>query len=193
MKIAYLLLSTLLLSYFTNAQESTAQTTTIKDQFNETIDEAGNYQDYKVVKLVKLNELKSATVKRINGLNDTITQLQTTISDLETNIKNLTDQLNSTQTKVDELKDAKDSVSLLGISVDKFTYNLILWSIIAALLLFMIIFIFKYKNANDVTRGAQTNLKLVEDELEAYKRRSMEKEQQLSRQLMDERKKNTGK
>lgn len=193
MKIAYLLLSTLLLSYFTNAQESTTQDTTIKDQFNETIDEAGNYQDYKVVKLVKLNELKSAAVKRINGLNDTITELQTTISDLESNIKNLSDQLNSTQTKVDELKDAKDSVSLLGISVDKFTYNLILWSIIAALLLFMVIFIFKYKNANEVTRAAQSNLSLVENELESYKRRSMEKEQQLSRQLMDERKKNAGK
>lgn len=190
-----ILIFTLLFSLtIISAQESTAVVNnTIEAQFDQTIKEAGKYQDYKVVKLVKLNQLKSATVKEIDGLNGTIDELESTITGLESKMANLTEQLNETQLKVDELNNAKDSVSLFGISLDKLTYNLILWSIIGALLLFMIIFIFKYKNANEVTRTAKSNLQLVEDELEVYKRRSMEKEQQLSRQLMDERKKNAGK
>lgn len=74
--------------------------------------------------------------------------------------------------------------------LDKVTYNLILWSIIGVLLLALTIFIFKYRSSNEITNVSQTNLKLAEEELESYKRRSLEKEQQLSRQLMDERKKN---
>lgn len=194
MRLAFLFLTFLGSFAITNAQESTNNTDqTIEAQFDQTINEAGKYQDYKVVKLAKLNQLKSATVKRINDLNGTIEQLETDITGLKSQIKNLTEQLNTTQLKVDQLNGSKDSISLFGIPLDKFTYNLILWSIIAGLLLFMIIFIFKYKNANEVTRGAKSNLALVEEELENYKRRSMEKEQQLSRQLMDERKKNTSK
>ncbi len=194
MRLTVLLLTFLSSCAIINAQESTNNADqTIEAQFDQTIKEAGKYQDYKVVKLVKLNQLKSATVKRIDGLNGTINELESDITGLESQIEHLTAQLNATQAKVTELNGAKDSVSLFGISLDKLTYNLILWSIIAGLLLFMIIFIFKYKNANEVTRGAQSNLSMVENELEAYKRRSMEKEQQLSRQLMDERKKNAGK
>jgi len=89
-----ILIFTLLFSLtIISAQEPTAAVNnTIEAQFDQTIKEAGKYQDYKVVKLVKLNQLKSATVKEIDGLNGTIDELESTITGLESKMANLTEQ-----------------------------------------------------------------------------------------------------
>lgn len=168
------------------------QTPSIQEQFQTTIDKASNYQDYKVVKKAQLNELKNNTVKHINTLKDSITSLSNKIEKLNNNIDKLHQQAAQSQENIDNLNSKKDEISFIGIPFSKTTYNILLWSIIGILLLLLGSFIFKYRNANEVTKGAKSNLQLIEDELEAYKRRSLEKEQSLSRQLMDERKKNSG-
>ncbi|PQJ32012.1 hypothetical protein BST92_08780 [Nonlabens arenilitoris] len=168
------------------------QDSTIKAKFEQTIDEANRYQDFKVIKQSKLQELKKETVARIDGLKDSIDILEQQIILKDKNTVTLEEQIALKNTALKEIDQEKNSISLFGIMLDKVTYNLILWSIIGILLLALLIFIFKYRSSNEITSVSQTNLKLAEEELESYKRRSLEKEQQLSRQLMDERKKNSG-
>ncbi|GAK76997.1 hypothetical protein JCM19275_28 [Nonlabens ulvanivorans] len=172
--------------------EPIQEITTIKAKFEQTIDEANRYQDFKVIKQSKLQELKKQTVERIDGLKDSIKVLEEQIVTKDKKTIALEDQITSKDAELEKIDQEKDSISLFGIMLDKVTYNLILWSIIGILLLALVIFIFKYRSSNEITNVSQTNLKLAEEELESYKRRSLEKEQQLSRQLMDERKKNTG-
>ncbi|MGJ8685233.1 MAG: hypothetical protein ACSHWW_11445 [Nonlabens sp.] len=169
-----------------------AQATTIKEKFEQTIDEANRYQDFKVIKQSKLQELKKETVERIVGLKDSITTLEEQISAKNKNTIALEEQIKLKDIELSRIDEEKDSISLFGIMLDKVTYNLILWSIIAALLLAFIVLVFKYRSSNEITKVSKTNLKLAEEELETYKRRSLEKEQHLSRQLMDERKKTSG-
>ncbi|WOI22901.1 hypothetical protein [Nonlabens ulvanivorans] len=193
MKHTTLILSSLLcLNALAQENEPIQETTTIKAKFEQTIDEANRYQDFKVIKQSKLQELKKQTVERIDGLKDSIKVLEEQIVTKDKKTIALEDQITSKDAELEKIDQEKDSISLFGIMLDKVTYNLILWSIIGILLLALVIFIFKYRSSNEITNVSQTNLKLAEEELESYKRRSLEKEQQLSRQLMNERKKNTG-
>ncbi|MEO9503820.1 hypothetical protein [Nonlabens ulvanivorans] len=193
MKHTTLILSSLLcLNALAQENEPIQEITTIKAKFEQTIDEANRYQDFKVIKQSKLQELKKQTVERIDGLKDSIKVLEEQIVTKDKKTIALEDQITSKDAELEKIDQEKDSISLFGIMLDKVTYNLILWSIIGILLLALVIFIFKYRSSNEITNVSQTNLKLAEEELESYKRRSLEKEQQLSRQLMDERKKNTG-
>lgn len=180
------------LSCFVNiAQENQIeQDNSIKEKFEQTIDEANRYQDFKVIKQSKLQELKKQTVSRIEGLKDSINLLEKQIVSKDENTLVLEEQIKNKDLELAQIDEEKNSISVFGIMLDKLTYNLILWSIIGVLLLALLIIIFKYRSNNEITKVSKTNLKLAEEELEIYKRRSLEKEQQLSRQLMDERKKN---
>jgi len=77
-------------------------------------------------------------------------------------------------------------MSFLGSLVSKGTYNIILWTIIGSLLLLLLFFIYKFRNSNILTQEAKTNLSELEIEYEDHRRRALEREQKISRQLQDE-------
>ncbi|MEP3042971.1 MAG: hypothetical protein ABJO53_03640, partial [Nonlabens ulvanivorans] len=77
MKHTTLILSSLLcLNALAQENEPIQEITTIKAKFEQTIDEANRYQDFKVIKQSKLQELKKQTVERIDGLKDSIKVLE---------------------------------------------------------------------------------------------------------------------
>ena len=77
-------------------------------------------------------------------------------------------------------------MSFLGILVSKATYNVILWTIIAGLLGLLLLFIYKFRRSNILTQIAKSNLSELETEYEDHRRRALEREQRISRQLQDE-------
>jgi len=70
--------------------------------------------------------------------------------------------------------------------MSKKNYNLILWSIVLLLLLGLCYYIYKYNNNKHLTKKAQNSLTEIEQELTAYRKRSLENEQKLRRKLQDE-------
>jgi hypothetical protein len=75
----------------------------------------------------------------------------------------------------------------------KTNYNILMWSIIAALLSLLLFFIYKFKNSNALTREAKLKLDEVETEFEEHRRTALEREQKVRRQLQDELNKNKAK
>ncbi len=58
--------------------------------------------------------------------------------------------------------------------------------IIFGLLVFLILFVYKFKNSNALTQSAKAALADVEEEFEQHRRRALEREQKISRKLQDE-------
>ncbi|MBD3661274.1 MAG: tRNA (guanine-N1)-methyltransferase, partial [Arenibacter algicola] len=54
------------------------------------------------------------------------------------------------------------------------------------LLMFLIFFIYKIRNSNNSTQEAKSTLAEEETEYEDHRRRALEREQKISRQLQDE-------
>ena len=108
-----------------------------------------------------------------------ITNQQKTITDLESKITLLNNDLS---TSIDK----ENGISLFGMLLNKTTYNSIVWGIIIVLLTGLFFFIYRFNNSNVVTKETKELLTDVEQEFEQYKKKSLDKEQKLRRQLQDE-------
>ncbi len=63
---------------------------------------------------------------------------------------------------------------------------MLMWTAIGILLLLLIIFIIRFKASNAITVKAKENLATMQDEFEEHRKRSIEREQKLRRELQDE-------
>ncbi|GGZ50971.1 hypothetical protein [Mesonia mobilis] len=190
LKPFFLFLTFLLTVNLVIAQEEAEQEdNSINSQFNEVIDGSNNYQDYKVVKQYKLTQLQKNTVQRIESLNEEIAASNKTIEEQKLKIENLKAELNNTQNNLNQVTEEKDQISFFGIATDKGTYQTIMWVIVFALVLILVFFIYKYKQSNVLTKEAKKNLAENEAEFDEYRKKSLEKQQKLGRQLQDEKNK----
>ena len=171
-------------------QENSLEGGTIESQFEFLYRKSGNYnaegRRYEVVRRIQLDKIRDNILDSLNKaraeareLNATITRQDGTIEDLNGKLENTTNQLSDVTAE-------KDSMSFFGVQVSKITYNLILWTIIGALLLFLLLFIYKYRRSNVLTQEAKVKLADVEAEYEDHRRKALEREQKISRQLQDE-------
>ena len=124
---------------------------------------------------------------------DSVVNLKKDLVTKQLRIENHSKSSNALKEEIKSLKEnlslsieKEDAISLLGMSLKKGTYNSILWGIISLLLIALSFFIFKFSNSYVVTKEAKDSLTDVENEFEHYKKKSIEKEQKLRRQLQDE-------
>jgi len=172
------------------AQENQDRTPkTIDQQFTELYEKSNNYQEFKVVKKVGLNTLQANTKRRIDGLQTVITNLNTTIGTQKAEIDNLNQSLSKVQTDLTNITEEKDTMTFFGTRMSKSGFQTVVWSIVGALLLGLLLFIFKFKNSNVITNTVNKKLDELETEFEEYRKKALEKEQKMGRLLQDERNK----
>lgn len=183
---------------FTNAQdvvdtiqkELSLDKGSIESQFEYVFKKSGNYRAegirYEVVKVTSLEKLRKNVADSINGHIKNKATLKSTINAHETTISSLNKKLEETTNNLTGVTEEKDNMSFLGISVSKGLYNTILWSIILALLGLMLLFLFQFRKSNTLTQEAKSSLSELEGEYEDHRRRALEREQKINRQLQDE-------
>ena len=159
---------------------------TLDDQFTDVIENSNRYQDYKVVKIYKLNALKKSVMDSLAALEKDLSTAQDTISAKDNTIGGLSANLKSTQDELAVSREKENGISLFGMLLTKATYNTIMWSSIGLLLVLLIITVFRFRQSNAVTRESKLKLSEVEEEYEDYRQRTLEREQQLRRKLQDE-------
>ena len=162
----------------------------IDNQFEYIYKKSGNYRadgkKYEVVRTISLDKLRQNVLDTLSGYNKRATELKTTISGHEATISSLNKKLAETTNNLTSVTEEKDSMSFLGMLVSKITYNTILWTIIAGLLGLFLFFVYKFRRSNILTQEAKTSLNETEEEYEDHRRRALEREQKISRQLQDE-------
>ncbi|NAY90681.1 tRNA (guanine-N1)-methyltransferase [Muricauda sp. JGD-17] len=185
-----LALLTPLFSIVAQEQATDEKDQTLVGQFQELERKSGNYRAngirYEVIKLVELNRIKRNIFDSINTANANIKDLSATITANKAEIEDLNTKLQETTNKLKTVTSEKDSISFFGALVSKGTYKFILWAIIFGLLLFLLFFIYKFRKSNFLTQQAKTALADLEQEYEDHRRRALEREQKISRQLQDE-------
>lgn len=163
---------------------------TINNQFEYLYKKSGNYnadgKRYEVVRSINLDKLRQNVLDTINAANKNSGALKATIAGHESTITSLNKKLEETTNSLASVTDEKDSMSFLGIQVSKGTYNFILWTVIFGLLLLLLLFIYRFRRSNILTQIAKSNLSELETEYEDHRRRALEREQRISRQLQDE-------
>ena len=183
--IPFLLLSCLLL-----AQENPTTPNSIESQFVDVIDKSNSYQEFKVIKKVKLARLRKNILDSVSKFESEIVTLNTEIENQAAAIGTLTSNLAKTNENLRVSQGKEDGIELLGIQTKKTTYNMLMWSVIGLLTIGLIFFIYKFKNSNSVTREAKLKLVETEEEFDEHRQKKLEEQQQLRRKLQDEINKN---
>jgi hypothetical protein len=170
-----------------NAQEFNSSETPILDGFTTLIEKSNDYQGYKVVDYNDLVNLKKNTIEFIAFLKNEITTQQNSIDQQKDEISELKASLETTKQNLAAVTAEKDAITFLGIPFSKGSYMTLMWGIVAALIIALLFFIFRFKKGNVQTTEAKKNLLQTEKEFEDYRAKALEKEQRLGRLLQDER------
>src|SRR5699024_11159460 len=178
----------LIISFNGISQENNSQT--IDTQISELIETSNTYQSYKVIELSKLRVLQGNIRDSISALKTSIATSESVILEQNNKIDSITHQIEDLNLELAKTQDKVENISLLGIPTNKTTYNSIMWSIIIALLVISSILFFRFKKSHGDTKDAREKLEETEVELESLRKRSLEREQKVRRQLQDEINKN---
>lgn len=187
MRLKLITLTALFITVISIAQETTKpEDTSLSGQFDKIYRTSTTYQTYKVISKDKFLQLKQNVLDSLKNSKELVIEKNGLLNTERENTKKTLETLNDTKNKLATAIKKEGSISLLGVQVSKTTYNLILWTIILVLLLSLAYFIFKYTRNNILTKKAKSDLIEVESEYEKHRKKSIEREQKLRRELQDE-------
>lgn len=181
-----------ILSFNSYAQEQTADdklslnSGSIDNQFDFVIKRSNNYQEYKVVKVNWLHVLKSHTLDSLKAIQIQLDSTKMVVKNQAGEVTALKSNLANTQKHLDKTTNEIDNMSLFGINMSKSGYNALMLIIIGLLLASLLLFVYKFKNSNVVTKEARKALADIEDEFDEHRRVALDREQKVRRQLQDE-------
>lgn len=185
MKRIYPLFFMLFLTSLVFAQQE-KDTLTINETFDKIYRISTSYQEYKVISKARYLNLKKLVL-------DSVKSLETTVKNKNTRIKNQKDSIQSLQninaTYKNDLattEQEKNSINLLGLSMAKSTYNIIMWLLVIVFASLTSYFMFLFKKSNYDTKKAKSDLYDIEEEFAVHKKKSLDREQKLRRKLQDE-------
>lgn len=189
MKSLFFTLFLLFIQYTSFSQENNnvvIEDKTLEGQFDKIYRISTSYQTYKVISKDKFQELKNNVLDSIKASNKDLKEQKVFLKNERDNVAKLNAELNKTKEDLKKAQEKENSISLFGFQISKVTYNLILWLIIISLALALVFFVFKFSKSNILTKKAKEELEDVEQEFEVQRKKSLEREQKLRRQLQDE-------
>ncbi len=189
MKSLFFTLFILFIQYTSFSQENNnvvIEDKTLEGQFDKINRISTSYQTYKVISKDKFQELKNNVLDSIKASNKDLKEQKVLLKNERDNVAKLNAELNKTKEDLKKAQEKENSISLFGFQISKVTYNLILWLIIISLALALAFFVFKFSKSNILTKKAKEDLEDVEQEFEVHRKKSLEREQKLRRQLQDE-------
>ena len=176
-----------------NAQQKGSLTSgTIESQFRHVNTISRNMDDFKLVRRTNLEKLRANVADSLEAFQKQLTAINQRLS----NEKRRTDSLQAGTEKVqaerDDALSSKDNFSVLGMPIHKTTYSFIMWSLVVLLTLALVFFIYRFRQSHVLTADTRKALEEVQQEFDKHRKRAMEREQKLNRQLVDEMNKRQG-
>jgi len=155
----------------------------LEQRWDKVIQGAENYQNYKVIKKSELNDLWKV-------INDTLAKSKLDLASEKAQVLDQSNVITQLQKETAELKaslestiEAKDTISFLGMSINKYSYATILWCLIAIACGACGFLYYQFRNSNKVTVQKISDFDELSNTFEEYKKNAVEKERKLKREL----------
>jgi len=152
----------------------------LKEQLNYVEEHTRIYDNYRAIREDMFQKLKgnvkdtlSATGNKIAGLNKTKSTLSLTIDSLRTDLE-------STKSRLKEITRTKNSISVIGMEVNKLTYNKIMWTILAGLVAALLMGFLAFKRNLSTIFSTKKEFQDLKEEFETYRKTSREAREKLT-------------
>jgi len=186
--IAFLFISIPLLKIA--AQETSVKPSVDRGSIESRVDyiirEAIPSEDSKIVKTWWLYHFKSSISDTLKVLHTEILETKNMLSVKNVEIDSLKLKIQSVKVQLDAVNNEKNSIAFFGISMSKVGYNSLMWFIIISLFVLLLIFIGLFKSGRIITKQTKNDLQSLKEEFDAFRKRSLEREEQIVRKYHDE-------
>jgi hypothetical protein len=167
------------------------QKATLGERYQYMKAKSSTYNEHKVIKENVLDGVWKVTMDSMNVRKAQMKELASTISRLEGELKSTNETLSKKEASLQDLVYASTHISVLGINFDKRTFLVIFTVITGALVVLLVLLSGKMKLMRSAVRENIDKVNATLVELEDYKRKSLDKQTKLSRELQNERNKLT--
>jgi len=151
---------------------------TLEEQFDYLEDRTRIYENFRAIREDMFQKAKRNAIDSLNQAFGEINALKQELEDVRGDKQALEHELEQTREELELAIRERDSLSLLGISMNKAYYNTILWSIIGGLILFLIIGFFMYQRNRAITVARTRDFKDLTAEFEEFRKKSRERLEQ---------------
>lgn len=159
----------------------------LNGQYQDLLRRSWTQQGYKVINQSRLNGLWKSVQDSLRAEKGRYPVLQSKIAEQAATIEGLKKQVATGEENLQKSTAAVNEVSLLGVGVDKSTYNTVMWGAVIILAAALLIVLF---TAGKSIREAKYRRQLYDEvlaEYQSYKVKANEKEKKLARELQTER------
>ena len=184
MKSIYLF--SIALFIFTSSFSQQKDTSSIKGKFNLIYNTSSSYKEFKVIRKSRFVNLRNQVSDSVKLLNNELNLKEEKINTLEQNLNNINKVLLKNIAEKTAAIRLQNSILFFGMALDKSSYKIMVWMTFILLIVLLCYFIFKYKNSYLIILAAKEDLLEAENELVKFKKKSIESDQKLRRQLQDE-------
>jgi len=141
---------------------------------------------FKIIRKTNLDIIRRNVKDSLNTYRKQIVELKNNASSSVENIQSLKDSINNLSSSLAQEVKKTDSISFLGMDFAKGSYHTMVWTIILVLGAAFFGTLFAFRKAKVDTEESKTTVDELQEELQTLRKKTMEREQLLKRQLLDE-------
>ena len=141
---------------------------------------------FKIIRKTNLDIIRRNVKDSLNTYRKQIVELKNNASSSVENIQSLKDSVNNLSSSLAQEVKKTDSISFLGMDFAKGSYHTMVWTIILVLGAAFFGTLFAFRKAKVDTEESKTTVDELQEELQTLRKKTMEREQLLKRQLLDE-------
>lgn len=144
----------------------------LQEQMNYLEEKTRIYEEYRAIREDMFQTIKKNSLDSLTKAKSRITEYTLLTGDLNSRIDSLNSSLNITKEELKEMTRTKNSISIIGINLDKIAYNTIMWTIMAVLAGLLVLGYLTFKRNHSITMATKKEIKELRDEFEEYRKKT---------------------
>ena len=152
----------------------------LNEQFKYLDEHTKIYENYRAVREDMFQLTKKNVADTLSALNIKITGLNKTARTLNQTIDTLRKDLASTKTTLEETTKSKNSISVIGLEINKSAYNRIMWTILFGLVAALVAGFLVFKRNLSVISNTRKEFQELKEEFETYRKTSREAREKMT-------------
>lgn len=138
------------------------------------------YDNYRAIREDMFQKIKGNVSDTLSSVENKIAGLNKTKYSLILSIDTLKKNLELTKTNLDEMTGSKNNISVIGMQVNKSTYNNIMWIIVGGLVAVLIIGFLVFKRNLSAIFNTKKEYEELKNEFETYRKTSREAREKMT-------------
>jgi len=152
----------------------------LNEQFKYLDEHTKIYENYRAVREDMFQLTKKNVSDTLSVLNTKIAGLNKTARTLNQTIDTLRKDLESTKTSLETTTKSKNSISVIGLEVNKAAYNRIMWTILFGLVAALVAGFLVFKRNLSIISNTKKEFQELKDEFETYRKTSREAREKMT-------------